>query len=294
MNAKMKNIGIVANLKKRGARRWAGEISTRLRKRGVSVFLERSLADALKSRGGKFDLENPDKRLEALIVLGGDGTLISSFRRLGRRNIPILGVKLGGLGFLTEVRTSELAGVLDKLLRGKLRLEKRKTLACRYRRGGKETEEFTAVNDVVIGKGGLARVIQLEVSVDGEYLAEYFADGIIVATPTGSTAYSLSAQGPIVTPETDALLLNPICPHTLTNRPIIIGNRRTVEIKLITAPPDTTLTIDGQVGLPLQPGGVVRVTKGRKTLNLYTDPDSTYFNILRSKLNWGRRSHYHA
>ncbi len=277
-------------MKKRGARRWAGEISARLRKRRVSVFLERSLADALKSRGRKFDLENPDKNLEVLIVLGGDGTLISSFRRLGR-NIPILGVKLGGLGFLTEVRTSELAGVLDKLLRGKLNLEKRKTLACRCRQGGEVTEEFTAVNDVVIGKGGLARVIQLEVSVDGEYLAEYFADGIIVATPTGSTAYSLSAQGPIVTPETEAFLINPICPHTLTNRPIIIGNRRTVEIKLVAGPSDTTLTIDGQVGLPLQPGGVVRVTNGKKTLKLYTDPDSTYFNILRSKLNWGRRSH---
>lgn len=288
----MKNIGIVANLNKRGAKDQAKKIAARLEKRGIAVVFEQLLADALSLPEKGFLLEKFRGKLDALIVLGGDGTLISTFRRLGRRNIPLLGINLGGLGFLTEFRLTDIPKVLQDLSGGKLRVEKRMTLGCTGLRKGKALKAFTAINDIVIGKGCLARVIQMEALVDGEYLTSYMADGIIVATPTGSTAYSLSAQGPIVSPRTDTILLNPICPHTLTNRPIILSGRRMIEIRLLSAPDDTALTVDGQTGLSLQCGDVVKISRGKKALKLFTRPDSTYFHILRSKLHWGGRSHY--
>jgi len=288
----MKNIGIVANLNKKQAKARAKKIAASLRKKGLRVVFEKSLADSLEEGGGGFTLEKAPGNLEALIVLGGDGTLMSTFRGLGRRNIPLLGINLGGLGFLTEFRLSDVPKVLRDLSRGDLRAEKRMTLDCAVLRKNEVLETFTAVNDIVVGKGGLARVIQMEALVDGEYLTSYMADGIIAATPTGSTAYSLSAQGPIVSPQTDTILLNPICPHTLTNRPIILSGKKRIEVRLISAPDDTALTVDGQIGLPLRRGDVIRLSRGKKFLRLFTRADYTYFHILRSKLHWGGRSHY--
>ncbi|MFH1038578.1 MAG: NAD(+)/NADH kinase [PVC group bacterium] len=288
----MKTIGIVANLNKKNALSQAERIARGIRERGGGVFFETALAAALPHGGTSFSLEAVNEEIDALVVLGGDGTMIRTFRQLDRKEIPLLGINLGGLGFLTEVRLDAAEPALENLLLGKLKVEQRNTLDGCCRRNGAEVEFFTALNEIVIGKGGLARVIHLETFVDSDYLTAYMADGIILATPTGSTAYSLSAQGPIISPETDAFLLNPICSHTLTNRPIILGGDREIRIKLISHPPGTVLTVDGQVGFPLQKGDEVIVRRGKSRLHLLTAPGSSYYAILRSKLNWGGRSHY--
>ena len=288
----MKVVGIVANLDKRNAVDQAERVAEMIREGGGSVLYEDGLADLLSSSFPRFSLEEISCEIEAIVVLGGDGTMIRTFRRLARKEIPLLGINLGGLGFLTEVRLDRAGDALSDLIGDKLQLQKRNTLEGFCRRDGKDKEFFSALNDVVIGKGGLARVIQMEAFVDDQYLTSYMADGIIIATPTGSTAYSLSAQGPIISPETDVFLLNPICPHTLTNRPIIIAGKRSVRIKMITAPEGTCLTVDGQIGLPLKEGDEVIVRKGSNELHLLTAPGMSFYGILRSKLNWGGRTHY--
>lgn len=288
----MKTIGIVANLEKEDALGRAGEIARRLERSGAEAIFEQELAVARGSRDPFFELEEAGEGISALVVLGGDGTMIRTFRRLERREIPLLGINLGGLGFLTEFRVEDIDRALDGLLRGRLGREERMTLDGACLRSGREAEKFTALNEIVIGKGGTARVIKMEAFLDADYLTAYMADGIIIATPTGSTGYSLSAQGPIVSPQTGVILINPICPHTLTNRPIIIGGEKTIRVILKTAPEGTSLTVDGQIGFPLEADDEVVVRTGRDRLRLLTDPAANYYSILRSKLNWGGRSHY--
>ncbi len=288
----MKVVGIVANLDKRNAVDQAERIAEIIKGGGGSVLYEDGLADLLNSSCPRFSLEEIGRGIEAVVVLGGDGTMIRTFRRLERKEIPLLGINLGGLGFLTEVRLDRAGEALADLLGDKLQIQQRNTLEGFCLRDGIEKEFFTALNDAVIGKGGLARVIQMEAFVDDKYLTSYMADGIIMATPTGSTAYSLSAQGPIISPETDVFLLNPICPHTLTNRPIIIDGKRSIRIKMLTSPEGTCLTVDGQIGLPLEEGDEVIVRKGSNELHLLTAPGMNFYGILRSKLNWGGRTHY--
>ena len=287
----MKHIGIVANLNKPEAVEQTQRIARLLARQGAKIYYEKDLARVL-GRPDSFEVGAPPSALKALIVLGGDGTLIRTFRCLRERNLPLLGINLGGLGFLTELTLEDVPGALKQLLEGALITEHRATLDCCLRRRGKVLGSYTALNDVVIGKGGLARVIHLEMFLDGQYLSGYIADGLILATPTGSTAYSLSAQGPIVSPETAAILITPICPHTLTNRPLIVSDSRRAVVRLLKGPADTTLTVDGQVGVPLVVGDEMEVRKGAKSLVLLSPPQSSYFHILRSKLHWGGRSHY--
>ncbi|MEA1928467.1 MAG: NAD(+)/NADH kinase [Candidatus Auribacterota bacterium] len=290
----MKTIGIVANLEKPNAISRATQVAEIIRGEGGSVYYEEALAALLGVDHPVFTLENIGSSIEALVVLGGDGTIIRTFRGLSRKETPLLGINLGGLGFLTEVRLDRLKEALVDLIGGRLRIKKRSTLDGYWREGGGEDNTFTALNDVVIGKGGLARVLQMEASVNDEYLTSYMADGLIIATPTGSTAYSLSAQGPIISPETDAFLLNPICPHTLTNRPIILGGDRTLRIKMLAIPDGTFVTIDGQMGFSLKEEDEIIVRKGRQHLHLLTAPGISFYGILRSKLNWGGRTHYQS
>jgi NAD+ kinase len=288
----VKVVGIVANLDKRVALEQAERIADIIRDEGGDVFYEQDLAESLGSDCPAFSLEEISSKIEAVVVLGGDGTMIRTFRRMERKEVPLLGINLGGLGFLTEVRLDRAGEALADLLGDNLQVQKRNTLEGCCRRDGIDQEFFPALNDIVIGKGGLARVIQMEAFVDDKYLTAYMADGIIMATPTGSTAYSLSAQGPIISPETDVFLLNPICPHTLTNRPIIIDGTRSIRIKMLTTPEGTCLTVDGQFGMPLKQGDEVIVRKGSKQLHLMTAPGMSFYGILRSKLNWGGRTHY--
>lgn len=255
------------------------ELGAWARARGLQVLDEDELhRKVAQGRGSEVDL---------LVVLGGDGTFLAAVRALGGSEVPVLGVNLGHLGFLTEIAQEELHPTLELFLEGKTALEPRTALACTVRRACGETAQYHVLNDVVVNKGALARISDFEVQVDGHYLTTYRSDGLILATPTGSTAYSLSAGGPIVAPDLPALLLSPICPHTLTHRPILLRDSSQVEVRLLSKNGEVFLTLDGQEGFELEQGDVVRVHKsGRRVLlvrSLYRD----HFQVLRTKLMWG-------
>ena len=203
--------------------------------------------------------------------------------------MPILGVNLGGLGFLTATTLEALFPTLEAVLRGEYAAEERLVLVARLTRGGTQVAEHLALNDVVVAKGALGRLIDLDVRADGEPMTAYRADGLIIATPTGSTAYNLSAAGPILFPTMDAVVLTPICSHTLTNRPIVLPASTRLEVTLQTATPDVVLSVDGQAGPPVAEGDVVHVRQAGARIRLIRDPRKSYFEVLRTKLKWGER-----
>jgi NAD+ kinase len=227
--------------------------------------------------------------VEMVIVLGGDGTLLSVARMVWSHGIPILGVNFGGLGFLTEVSLEEIYPVLESVLRGDYETNPRDVLRASVVRRGKPLAEFTVLNDAVINKGALARIIELEITIDEEYLTTFQSDGLIISTPTGSTAYNLSAGGPIVYPSLHNLIITPICPHTLTNRPIVIPNNVRVRAILKSRQEEVTLTLDGQQGFPLECEDVVVVQRAEGQILLIQSPYRHYFRLLREKLKWGER-----
>jgi NAD+ kinase len=233
-------------------------------------------------------LARPDPEpLDLVVVLGGDGTLLKAARLYGHREAPILGVNLGGLGFLTEISLEELHQIFEKILEGEYQTEDRMVLTARILRQEESLPALPFLNDVVINKGALARIIDLETSIGGQFLTSYRGDGLIVATPTGSTAYNLSAGGPILHPALNTIMLTPICPFTLTNRPIILRDDSVIDIRLGSKSSEVWLTFDGQVGYPLKAEDVVRVEKKAKSIRLIKTPFKNYFEILRTKLKWG-------
>lgn len=225
--------------------------------------------------------------IEIIVVLGGDGTLLSAARHYGQQGVPILGVNVGGLGFITEIALGELYPVLERVLAHDFDIEERMLLTATVIRGGEPIEQQGVLNDVVINKGALARIVELKTFIDDQYLTTYRADGLIVSTPTGSTAYSLAAGGPIVYPTLHTITLIPICPFTLTNRPIILPDTLTINVTLDARSRDVFLTFDGQLGLALQPEDQVEIRKAARTIRLVKSPSKTYFEILRTKLRWG-------
>ena len=225
--------------------------------------------------------------LDLVVVLGGDGTLLKAARLYGHQEAPILGVNLGGLGFLTEIGLEELPLLFEKILRGEYQTENRMVLTARIIREGEDHPAVPFLNDVVINKGALARIIDIETSIGGQFLTSYRGDGLIVATPTGSTAYNLSAGGPILHPSLKTILITPICPFTLTNRPVILQDDAVIDIRLLSKASEVWLTFDGQVGYPLKVGDLVRVQKAVKSIRLIKSPFKNYFEILRTKLKWG-------
>jgi NAD+ kinase len=228
------------------------------------------------------------KDVEFVIVLGGDGTLLGAARRVAKYGVPILGVNLGGLGFLTEIPLKRLYPVVERMLEGRLEVESRLMLETTVERDGHEACRFMVLNDVVINKGALARIIDLDVHIDDEFLTTFRADGLIVSTPTGSTAYNLSAGGPILYPTMCCVILTPICPFALTNRPIILPDSATIYMSLSRQSEEkVSLTFDGQVGFDLRDGDRVAVCKSREGIKLIKSPDQSYFEILRAKLGWG-------
>ena len=242
-----------------------------------------SLPDATRKRT-RADLAS---QVNLLIVLGGDGTLLAAARVAAPCGVPILPVNLGGLGFLTSVTLEELYPALEHVLEGRHRISERVMLAVELLRGGQAVERQRALNDVVINKGALARMVDLDLHIDGAYVCKYRADGLIVSTPTGSTAYSLSAGGPIVYPAVDAFVITPICPHTLSDRPLVVPDSVTVEVDFEGSDEPVYLTVDGQIGIELRGGDRVRVTKAPEKLKLVRAPKKTYYELLRSKLKWG-------
>lgn len=227
--------------------------------------------------------------VDLVVVLGGDGTMLGTARLVGHKGIPVLGVNLGGLGFITEVYTDELFMALEKIVRGECPTEDRMMLAARITRGGEEIARYTALNDVVINKGAMARIIDLEISVNNTYVTMFKSDGAIVATPTGSTAYSLSAGGPILYPTLHAIVLTPISPHTLTNRPLVLPEDVQVDITLKSYSEGVLLSLDGQVGFTLMTGDTVEVRKAPYNAILLKAGGRDHFDILRTKLKWGER-----
>jgi len=229
------------------------------------------------------------RRAELILVLGGDGTLIHAARMVRGRAVPILGVNLGSLGFLTEVPKTELFPRLAEVLAGKARLHTRMKLACRLHRADSVIAEDEVLNDVVINKGALARIADHEVSLDGQFMTTFKSDGVIIATPTGSTAYALAAGGPILHPALECAVVAPICPHALTQRPFVVPGDQVVNVVLRSEVADVYLTLDGQTGHALQQGDRLEVRRSPNRTVLVSNPNIDYFGILRQKLHWGER-----
>ena len=233
--------------------------------------------------------EEISRRAELILVLGGDGTLIHAARTVRGRSVPILGVNMGSLGFLTEVPRSDVFARLADVLRGTAKLHTRMKLACRLHRGGKVLLEDEVLNDVVINKGALARIADHEVSLDNQYMTTFKSDGVIIATPTGSTAYSLAAGGPILHPALECAVVTPISPHALTQRPFVVPGDQVVNVVLRSQVADVYLTLDGQTGHALQQGDRLEVRRSPNRTVLVSNPNIDYFGILRQKLHWGER-----
>ncbi len=290
----MKRIGIIAKQNKPEAIPIVRNLVDWFRAKKIEVFMEEGMVKQfhpplagphLKSTGK----EELPKKVEMIIVLGGDGTLLSVARLVGDHDVPILGVNLGGLGFLTEITLEELYRVLEKVVQGDFITDERGVLNASVIRRGERMAEFVVLNDAVINKGALARIIDLETTINGEYLTTFKSDGLILSTPTGSTAYNLSAGGPIVYPSLHCIIITPICPHTLTNRPIVIPDDVEIRAMLKTKQQEVILTLDGQQGFTLEFEDVVEVKKAEGHLLLIKSPYRHYFEVLREKLKWGER-----
>lgn len=285
----MRRLGIVAKTDREEARTVVPELLVWCAARDIQPVLEKETAglcpEATVPTVGRPELP---AHSDLLVVLGGDGTLLSMARLVGDLGVPILGANLGGLGFLTALTVDELFPALEAYRRGQLVIEDRMLLEARVFRRGERLGEYAALNDVVITKSAMSRIIRLEVAVDGDFATGYRADGLIISTPTGSTAYSLSAGGPIVFPTMDAMVLTPICSHTLTNRPIVLPATQRITITLLTDQ-DVMLTLDGQVGFALKVDDTVEVRRAAARIRLLRFPQKHFFSVLRAKLKWGER-----
>jgi NAD+ kinase len=260
-----------------------------LKERKIEVLIDQETQNCIGPVTPTVDRETMAGKVDLIVVLGGDGTLLSAARALGSHKVPLLAVNLGGLGFLTSVTLDQLYPMLEEVLAGKHRTGERMMLEAEMFRKGRAAERHKALNDAVVNKAALARMLDFDVSVDGEQIGRYRADGLIVATPTGSTAYSLAAGGPIVHPGLDAFVITPICPHMLTNRPLVIPDTAIVEIDFSAAEGPVYLTLDGQIGIQMEPTDRVVIRKSSSRVAFVRPPHKTYFEILRSKLRWGER-----
>jgi NAD+ kinase len=281
----MQKIGIIAKGNKPEAVSVVTELVGWLTDHKVECFIEPEMAQSVSSPS--LDKEKMPLAVDMVVVLGGDGTLLAAARTLQKKRIPLLGVNLGGLGFLTEITLDELYPMLEQILRGDYKTDERMLLDVRVWRKEQEIDQFTVLNDVVINKGALARIIELETSIDNAYLTTFRSDGLIISTPTGSTGYSLSAGGPIVYPSLQSIIITPICPHNLTNRPIIVPKEVSITVTLRSGDAEVFLTLDGQVGFKMKLQDRMVVKKGKGFIRLIKSPSRGYFEVLRTKLMWG-------
>jgi NAD+ kinase len=284
---KIQKVGIIANIRKEIALECSTGLKRWLQEQGIEVFLDEEIAAAL---GEKHGLERQALAIAAdlLVVLGGDGAMLRAARSVRKFKIPIVGINLGTFGYLTEINLNEMYPSLERILRGDYSTEERMMLDMEVVRDNHTSCEFTVLNDVVISRGNLTRIIDMETAVDGSYLTTFRADGLIISTPTGSTAYSLSAGGPIVFPSQNAIIINPICPHTLTNRPIILPSSMTISVKVWSEEEGVNVDLDGQESVTLKSGDTLIVRRSRYVTTLVSSSNRDYLEILRSKLGWGR------
>lgn len=282
---RVKKIGIIAKPRPE-AKPVLEELLKSIESREIEVVLDVDTA-AMVGTTSAYKKSDVPAAVDLVVVLGGDGTLLSVARLVEGKGIPILGVNLGSLGFLTEVTIAELFPALDDILAGHYKVSERVMLHCQVHRQGERIAQAVVLNDVVINKGALARIIEMETYVDGVYVTTFRADGLIISTPTGSTAYSLAAGGPILHPSLEALIVNPICPFTLSNRPLVIPDTVRIEVILVKENEDVLVTLDGQVGVALRYRDVIEIRKADTRLKLIESPWKNYFEILRTKLKWG-------
>ena len=294
--SEIKCVGIIVKPDHGEAWRTACELSEWLARRGIKSIGERFSGgekSIFEARPRVFcDFNNDDEcdldAVDLLVVLGGDGTMIATARLIGDRDIPVLGINYGSLGYLTEFRIEEMHGALEIILAGDYQLDSRLTLRVEHERGDRILSSNRVLNDVVINKAALARIIEIETRLNEMFVNSFRADGLIIATPTGSTAYNLSAGGPIVYPSMNALVLTPICPFTLSNRPIMMPDNAEIELRLNTVNEEVALTLDGQIGARLEVGDVVKIRKSKTDFKLVQPHNRNYFDVLRDKLKWGR------
>jgi NAD+ kinase len=284
---RLRKTGLIAKPRSERAAGLVPELVQWLESHGAEVRLDPECA-AYAGRAGALSREQLAACSDLLVVLGGDGTLLSTARAVAGRELPVLAVNLGGLGFLTAIKVEELYAQLERALRGEYRASRRRMLHTELWREGRVVDSWEALNDTVLAKTEIARMIELEVRVGQHLVCVYRADGLIVSTPTGSTAYSLSAGGPIMFPTVAAISITPICPHMLTNRPVIVPDDAQIQVIPRDAPA-TYLTIDGQVGVLLNQGDRVACRRSEHFLSLIRPPDLRFFDVLREKLGWGGR-----
>jgi len=291
--SQIKRIGIVVKPHQPDALKTICELVTWLDERGIELVggpeIER---ERIEHETGCAITEVPRDEIAAtadlMLVLGGDGTMIATARLVGDREVPVLGVNYGGLGYLAEFRIEELYHALESILSGNFRLDKRVMLDVELQRGDVSVTRNRVLNDVVINKSALARIIEIETYLNRYFVNSFRADGLIISTPTGSTAYNLSAGGPVIFPSMNAVVITPICPFTLSNRPIVVPDDATIELLLKTDQEEVTLTLDGQVGFELHVEDRVVIRKSSVTFNLVQPSNRNYFDVLRDKLRWGR------
>jgi NAD+ kinase len=283
---KIKKVGIVANTEKEKLPQYARSLISWLEEKGMEVFAEAAIGAKMGIHGG-YTWENLARKTQLIIVLGGDGTMLRAARHLAKYDVPIVGINMGSFGYLTEVNFNEMYSALEFILAGNYATERRMMLDVTISHGKTIINAGTVLNDVVINRGNLSRIVELETAINDQYLMTCKADGLIISTPTGSTAYSLSAGGPIVYPEKDLIIINPICPHTLTNRPIIIPEDSDLRVTMWSKEKGATLTMDGQESFRIRSGDIINVKKSKLVTKLVLSPHRSYWEILRSKLGWG-------
>jgi NAD+ kinase len=281
-------IGVVVKHGRAEALELGRDLAAWLHRRGMATLAESDVATDLASTAAA-EIDDIVARADLIVVLGGDGTLLATARLLEDRSVPILAVNLGSLGFLTEITLDEMYGALEAVLADRHRIETRRQLAGEVERQGQVVARYWALNDIVLHKASLARILDFDVSIDAHFVSRIRADGLIVSTPTGSTAYSLSAGGPIVLPSVEAMVVTPIAPHMLTNRPLVIPGNSVVEVVAASPGEHAYVTADGQEGEELDTGSRVRLRVSDRKVQLVTSPNRDYFQVLRSKLHWGER-----
>lgn len=290
---KIESVGVIVKPNNAEAWKTACELSDWLETRGIRLIGKPRVYGENKDPSGceidSIDDETFSSESDLIVVLGGDGTMISTARLIGDAEVLVLGVNYGSLGYLTDFRIEEMFPALEAILRGGYEVDRRVMLHAEHRRGDEVLATGRVLNDVVLNKAALARIIEIDVSLNGLFVNSFRADGLIVSTPTGSTAYNLSAGGPIIYPSMNAVVITPICPFTLTNRPIVIPEEEAnIELTLIKENEGVVLTLDGQIGYTMKENDLVRIRKSRTTFNLVQPPNRNYFDVLRNKLKWGR------
>jgi NAD+ kinase len=285
----IKKIGIVSKPKKAEIREIVPQLAEWLHKRDIEVSIDKETGSILESSEKCLTRNELPGKVDLLIVLGGDGTLLAAARALYRHEVPIFAVNLGDLGFLTVITRDEMYAALEGVLSGNYRSERRVQIEGELVRADEALSTFRALNDVVLNKGAIARIHDFEVYADGEFISNYKSDGLIISTPTGSTAYSLAAGGPVVSPTVEAFIVTPICAHTLTNRPLVLQDSANIEIVVKSQREAAYLTVDGQVGIATHSEDIIRVRKSDSFVELIQPPQRNYYEILRQKLKWGER-----